>query len=62
MTWTPYFLILFWIDFALCGFTFLLTWRIARRFGARGWGVVLVLAAVLGSVRDFRYWASWGTG
>ena len=35
ITREPYFLTLMWIDFALCGFIFLITWRIARRFGWR---------------------------
>src|SRR4051794_37142845 len=55
IAWEPYFLTLLWIDFALCGFIFLLTWRTARRFGGRGLVVVLVVAAVLGPVRDYRY-------
>jgi hypothetical protein len=29
MTWEPYFLALVWIDFAVCGFVLLITWRIA---------------------------------
>jgi hypothetical protein len=64
ITWEPYFLSLLWIDFALCAFIFLLTWRIARRFGWRGLGVVLVAAAVLGPVRDYQYmerFPEWGT-
>ena len=63
ISWQPYFLMLLWIDFALGGFVFLVTWRIARRFGALGLAVVLVLAAVLGPVRDYRYMArfrEWG--
>src|SRR4026208_845861 len=35
-----YFLTLLWIDLALGGFVFLITWRIARRFGWRGLTVV----------------------
>src|SRR5260370_16207698 len=35
--WEPYFLTLLWIDFALGAFIFLITWRIARRFGWAGW-------------------------
>jgi hypothetical protein len=46
-----------------CGFIFLITWRIARRFGGRGLAVVAFVAAVLGPVRDYRYVATfkeWG--
>jgi hypothetical protein len=63
ITWEPYFLTLVWIDFALAAFIFLITWRIARRFGWRGLAVVLVVAAVLGPVRDYRYmqrFPEWG--
>ncbi len=61
--WEPYFLALLWIDFALGAFVFLITWRIARRFGGRGLAVVVFVAAVLGPVRDYRYMATfpeWG--
>jgi hypothetical protein len=63
LTLEPYFLTLLWIDFALGGFVFLLTWRIARRFGGRGLAVVAVVAAVLGPVRDYGYmerFPEWG--
>jgi hypothetical protein len=63
ISWEPYFLALFWIDFALAGFVFLITWRIARRFGWRGLAVVAVVAVVLGPVRDYRYmerFPEWG--
>src|SRR5260370_20852414 len=61
--WEPYFLTLLWIDFALGAFIFLITWRIARRFGWRGLAVVVVVAAVLGPVRDYQYmerFPEWG--
>jgi hypothetical protein len=63
MTWEPYFLTLMWIGMIPCGFIFLITWRIARRFGGRGLAVVAFVAAVLGPVRDYRYMATfpeWG--
>lgn len=63
ITWEPYFLTLMWIDLVLCGFVFLITWRIARRFGGRGLAVVVCVVAVLGPVRDYLYIATfpeWG--
>jgi hypothetical protein len=68
MTWEPFYLTLMWLDFTLWAFVFLLTWRVARRFGGRGLAVVLLVAAVLGPVRDsafmavFREWGSYGPG
>lgn len=68
ITWKPYFLTLMLIDFTLCAFIFLITWRIARRFGCRGLGVVLLFLAVIGPPRDFWYmrrfpeWGSYGPG
>ncbi len=61
--WEPSYLTLMCIDFALCGFIYLITWRIARRFGWRGFVVVTVIAAVLGPVRDYAYmrrFPEWG--
>ena len=43
------------IDFALSGFIYLITWRIARRFGWRGLAVVVVVAAIIGPPRDYWY-------
>jgi hypothetical protein len=68
ITWEPYFLALLWIDFALSAFPFLITWRIARRFGWRGLALVLVIAAVIGPPRDYWYmerfpeWGAYGPG
>ena len=50
--WGPYFLTLSLICMTLCAFIFLITWRIARRFGWRGLAVVLVVLAVIGPLRD----------
>jgi hypothetical protein len=64
----PYFLVLLWIDFTLCAYVFLLTWRIARRFGGRGLAVAALIAAVIGPFRDSWYmakfpeWGSYGPG
>ena len=63
ITWRPYFLTLMLIDATLCAFIFLITWRIARRFGWRGLAVVLVAAAVIGPPRDYWYmkrFPEWG--
>src|ERR1700730_3413953 len=47
ITWQPYFLSLMCITTILGGFVFLITWRIARRFGGRGLAVVALVAALL---------------
>ena len=63
ITWEPYFLTLMWIDLALCGYVFLITWRIARRFGGRGLAVLVFVAAVIGPPRDYWYmrrFPEWG--
>jgi hypothetical protein len=69
ITWEPYFLTLFLIDCVLSGAAlYLITWRIARRFGGRGLLVVVVILAVLGPVRDYQYmarfpeWGAYGPG
>ena len=68
ITWEPYFLTLLWIDFALCAYVYLITWRIARRFGWRGLAVVVIVAAVIGPPRDYWYmqrfpeWGSYAPG
>jgi hypothetical protein len=63
ITWEPYFVTLLLVGFALCAFIFLITWRIARRFGWRGLAVVAIIAAVIGPPRDYWYMArfpGWG--
>jgi hypothetical protein len=68
ITWEPSFLALMLIDFALCGFVLLITWRIARRFGWRGLAVFLVVLAIIGPPRDYWYmrqfpeWGSYAPG
>ena len=47
ITWQSYFLAVPLLDITLCVFVFLITWRIARRFGLCGLTVVLIAAAVL---------------
>ena len=64
VTWTPYFIALFWVGVVLWAFVFLLTWRVARRFGGRGLAVLLVASAVLAPVRDSSFMArfpEWGS-
>jgi hypothetical protein len=66
--WEPNFLTALWINSILCAFAFLITWRIARRFGGRGLAVVAVVAAVIGPIRDkgfverFPEWGSFAPG
>ena len=66
--WEPYFLALLWIDFTLCAYVFLLTWRIARRFGGRGLAAAALIATMIGPFRDSWYmakfpeWGSYGPG
>ena len=68
MPWDPYFLALMEIGFALGAFVFLITWRIARRFGGRGLAVAVLIAAVIGPPRDYTYmkmfpeWGSYAPG
>ena len=60
----PYFLTLMWIVIIPCGFIFLITWRIARRFGGRGLAVIICIVAVVGPLRDSWYMArfpEWGS-
>lgn len=64
IAWRPYFLALLVVNFALCAFVFLITWRIARRFGGRGLALAAIFAAVIGPPRDYWYMArfpEWGT-
>jgi len=59
----PYFQAVLWIGVPLAGFVFLITWRIARRFGRRGLAVVVVGLAVIGPPRDYWYmqhFPEWG--
>lgn len=62
LAWEPYFLSLFVINFAVsCAFVYLLTWRVARRFGWRGLAGCVAAAAVIGPIRDYRV-AAWFPG
>jgi hypothetical protein len=60
----PNFLTALGINSAMCAFAFLITWRIARRFGGRGLAVVAVIAAVIGPIRDKNFaehYPEWGS-
>jgi hypothetical protein len=63
-TWEPYFLTLLWICFLPMAFIFLLTWRIARRFGWHGLAVAVLTLAVVASLGDtgFPEWGTYGPG
>jgi hypothetical protein len=63
ITWDAYFLALLAIGMAEAAFVFLITWRIARRWGWRGLAVVVCLVAIIGPPRDYWYMArfpEWG--
>ena len=58
--WTPYFVALFYLGLAIsCSPIYLVTWRVARRFGWRGLGVCLVIVAIIGPPRDYLYAAKY---
>ena len=51
---TPYFLPLLYLVFAISfAPVYLLTWRVARRFGRRGLAVCIGAAAIIGPPRDY---------
>ena len=53
---TAYFLPLLYLGFAVsCTPIYLVTWRVARRFGWRGLAVSIGIAAVVGPPRDYWY-------
>jgi hypothetical protein len=54
--WTPYFLALFYVGLSISVTPiYLVTWRVARRFGWRGLAVCLVVVAIIGPPRDYLY-------
>jgi hypothetical protein len=65
ITWEPCFLAILFLGFVIsCAPVYLITWRVAGRFGWRGLAVVVVFAAVIGPPRDYRYMAKfpeWGS-
>ena len=61
--WRPYALALMLINLVLCAYVFLITWRIARRFGWRGLIMVGFSVAIIGPPRDYWYMSrfpEWG--
>jgi hypothetical protein len=65
ITWTPYYLTLFVVGCAISAPTmYLITWRIARRWGWRGLAVTILVLLVVGPARDSAYLAifpEWGS-
>ena len=56
---TPYFVPLLYLGLAVsCSPIYLITWRVARRFGWRGLAVSLGVVAVIGPPRDYLYAAT----
>lgn len=54
--WTPYFVALFYLGLAIsCTPIYLVTWRLARRFGWRGLAVFTGIVAIIGPPRDYMY-------
>ncbi len=59
ITWTPYFLALFYLGFFVSVTPiYLVTWRVARRFGWRGLAVCLGIVAIIGPPRDYLFAAT----
>jgi hypothetical protein len=66
---TPYFAVIFYTGVAItCAPIYLVTWRLARRFGWRGLAVFVAIVAVIGPPRDYLYavtfpkWMVFGPG
>jgi hypothetical protein len=52
---SSHFQLLLWVGIAVsCTPVYLITWRVACRFGGRGLAVLAVAAAVIGPPRDYR--------
>jgi len=59
ITWTVAYVLLFYIGFAVSiSPLYLITWRVARRFGWRGLAVCIGAIAVIGPPRDYMYAAT----
>ena len=56
ISWTPYFLSLFYLGLSISVTPiYLVTWRAVRRFGWRGMAVCLGIVAIIGPPRDYLY-------
>jgi len=56
---TPYFVLILYIGLAItCAPIYIITWRVARRFGWRGLAVSVAIVAVIGPPRDYLYAAT----
>ena len=56
---TPYFAVIFYGGVAItCSPIYLITWRVARRFGRRGLAVFVTIVAIVGPPRDYLYAAT----
>jgi hypothetical protein len=60
ITWTPYFVALFYLGLSISVTPiYLVTWRLARRFGWRGLAVFICVVAIIGPPRDYLYAAKY---
>lgn len=51
-----YYQFLFWLGFSVSvSPVYLITWRIARRFGGRGLAVCMLVSAIIGPPRDYTF-------
>lgn len=56
ISWTPIFVSLFYLGLAISvSPIYLVTWRVARRFGWRGLAVFIGAVAIIGPPRDYMY-------
>jgi len=54
ITWTPYFVALFYLGLSISVTPiYLVTWRLARRFRWRGLAVFMCIVAIIGPPRDY---------
>jgi hypothetical protein len=56
---SPYFVFILYLGLAIsCSPIYLVTWRLARRFGWRGLAVFVTIVAIVGPPRDYLYAAT----